>query len=42
VVLLAAGIDNWNWFDKDLPRGIIPAVAELWYEAIKGGYFLGQ
>jgi hypothetical protein len=39
-ISLGAGIHSWGWTDEDLPMGIVPAVARLWYDAIANGYFL--
>jgi hypothetical protein len=39
-VSLGAGIHSWGWTDEDLPMGIVPPVAKLWYDAIINGYFL--
>jgi pimeloyl-ACP methyl ester carboxylesterase len=40
-VLLETGVHMWGYMtDKDLPQGVSPAVAALWKDAIKGGYFL--
>ena len=40
-VSLGAGIHSWGWTDEDLPMGIVPPVAKLWYDAIMNGYFRG-
>lgn len=39
-VLLGAGVHTWYQPQEGLPRGTIPAVARLWYDAIMNGYFL--
>jgi hypothetical protein len=41
-VSLGAGIHSWGWTEEDLPMGIVPPVAKLWYDAITNGYFLRQ
>ena len=38
-VSLGAGIHSWGWTDDRLPRGVVSAVAKLWYEAIMNGFF---
>ncbi len=38
-ISLGAGIHSWSWSDDQLPQGIVPSVAKLWYEAIINGFF---
>ena len=40
VVQYDAGVHTYSKAEKDLPMGIVPAVAKLWYDAIMGGFFL--
>ena len=37
-----AGIHGYNAAEEDLPAGVAPAGAKLWYDAIMDGYFLQQ
>jgi hypothetical protein len=39
VVLVGAGVHDYNRPEGDLPKGIAPAVAKYWYDTIMGGYF---
>jgi pimeloyl-ACP methyl ester carboxylesterase len=41
-VLLGTGVHSWNAKEDDLPKGIIPAVLNLWNDAIMNGYFQKQ
>ena len=41
-ISLGAGIHSWGWSDDQLPQGIVPSVAKLWYEAIINGFFVKQ
>jgi hypothetical protein len=38
--LLGAGIHAYEKAEEDLPRGIFPAAAQLWDDAIRAGYYL--
>ncbi len=40
LVHFQAGVHSYWWAEKDLPSGIAPAVAQLWHDAVMGGYFL--
>ena len=40
VTKLATGTHFYEKGEEGLPLGLIPPVAEIWYEAIKNGYFL--
>jgi hypothetical protein len=40
VMLFQAGVHNYERPEEGLPRGTLPAVAELWNQAITGGYYL--
>lgn len=40
VTRLATGTHFYEKREEGLPLGLIPPVAEIWYEAIKNGYFL--
>jgi len=40
VVHFGAGVHTYTKPEKDLPMGIAPAVAQFYYEAITGGYYL--
>ncbi len=39
LVLVGAGVHDYNQPEEDLPKGIAPAVAKYWYDAIMAGYF---
>ncbi|MEE8463048.1 MAG: hypothetical protein V3S50_13095 [Acidobacteriota bacterium] len=39
-VRFGAGVHGYSSPEPDLPLGIAPAVAQLWYDAIMGGYYL--
>jgi len=41
-ISLGAGIHSWSWSDDQLPQGIVPSVAKLWYEAIANGFFVKE
>jgi len=41
-ISLGAGIHSWGWSDDQLPQGIVPSVAKLWYEAIANGFFVKE
>jgi hypothetical protein len=41
-VSLGAGIHSWGWSDQQLPQGIVPSVAKLWYDAITNGFFVKE
>jgi hypothetical protein len=36
------GVHNYEKPEEGLPRGTLPAVAELWNRAITGGYYLPE
>jgi hypothetical protein len=38
-ISLGAGIHSWGWSDDQLPQGIVPSVANLWYDAVINGFF---
>ena len=38
-ISLGAGVHSWGWTDDQLPQGIVPPVAKLWYDAIMNGFF---
>jgi hypothetical protein len=38
-ISLGAGIHSWGWSDDQLPQGIVPSVAKLWYDAVINGFF---
>ena len=38
-VPFGAGVHSYSRAEPDLPLGIAPAVAQLWYDAIMGGYY---
>jgi hypothetical protein len=38
-VRFGAGVHGYSSPEPDLPLGIAPAVAQLWYDAIMGGYY---
>ena len=40
VVLLEAGVHAYEKPEEGLPRGIFPAAAQLWDEAVRNGYYL--
>jgi hypothetical protein len=40
VVLFKAGVHGYEKPEEDLPRGCLPAIVQLWDDAIKGGYYL--
>lgn len=42
VVQVDAGTHGYSAPEPGLPMGIAPAGAQLWYEAITGGYYTGQ
>jgi hypothetical protein len=39
LVQLGAGVHGYTEAEADLPMGVFPAVAQMWYDAIMGGYF---
>jgi hypothetical protein len=39
VVVFNAGVHSYEKAEEGLPRGTLPAVAELWKRAIEGGYY---
>jgi hypothetical protein len=40
-VSIGAGVHTWSYTEPpDLPQGIAPAVAKLWYDAITNGFYL--
>jgi hypothetical protein len=39
VVLFQAGVHGYEKPEEDLPRGVLPAVLQLWQDAIDGGYY---
>lgn len=41
VVIFNAGVHSYERAEEGLPRGTLPAVAELWNLAITGGYYAG-
>jgi hypothetical protein len=40
VVHFGAGVHRYTAPEKDLPMGVAPAVARLWHDAFRGGFFL--
>jgi hypothetical protein len=38
--LFQAGVHGYEKTEDDLPRGVLPAVLQLWCDAIDGGYYL--
>ena len=40
LVHFQAGVHSYWTPETDLPVGIAPSVAQIWYDAVKGGYFL--
>jgi hypothetical protein len=40
VVVFKAGVHSYEKPEEGLPAGTLPAVAEVWDQAIKGGYYL--
>jgi hypothetical protein len=40
LVLFQAGVHGYEKPEEDLPRGVLPAVLELWREAIDAGYYI--
>lgn len=42
VVLFQAGVHGYMKPEADLPKGIGPAIARFWDEAIRGGYYLPE
>jgi len=39
-VSLGAGVHTWAHTEPDLPLGIVPPVARIWYDAIVNGFYL--
>jgi hypothetical protein len=42
LVQFKAGTHGYTRAEEGLPRGVLPAVGKLWYDAIMGGYFTGD
>jgi hypothetical protein len=42
VMRFGTGVHNYEKPEEGLPRGTLPAVAELWNRAITGGYYLPE
>ena len=40
LVEFKAGTHGYSNPEPDLPMGVMPAVAKLWYDAIMNGYYL--
>jgi hypothetical protein len=40
VVLFKGGVHGYEKAEADLPRGCLPAILQLWDNAVKGGYYL--
>ena len=38
-VCLGAGVHSWGHTETDLPLGIVPPVAGIWYDAIMNGFY---
>jgi hypothetical protein len=39
-VSIGAGVHTWSYTETDLPQGVAPAVAKIWYDAIMNGFYL--
>lgn len=39
LVKLGAGLHGYTTPEDELPMGVLPAVAQMWDDAIKAGYF---
>ncbi|MBD19766.1 MAG: hypothetical protein CMM37_01850 [Rhodospirillaceae bacterium] len=42
LVHFQAGVHSYWTSEKELPAGIAPSVAQVWYDAVMGGYFLAD
>jgi hypothetical protein len=42
LVQFKAGVHGYTDPEPGLPRGVLPATAKLWHDAIMGGYFMDQ
>lgn len=40
IMVFGAGVHSYEKPEEELPRGTLPAVAEIWNQAITGGYYL--
>lgn len=40
LVQFGAGVHGYTAPEPDLPMGVLPAAAKLWYDAIMGGYYM--
>jgi acetyl esterase/lipase len=40
LVVFQAGVHGYERAEEDLPRGVLPAVLQLWRDAIDGGYYV--
>ena len=39
-VSIGAGVHTWSYIEPDLPQGVAPSVARLWYDAIMNGFYV--
>ena len=39
LVPFEAGVHSYSRPESDLPMGLAPAMVQLWYDAIMGGYY---
>lgn len=42
LVAFQGGVHGYERPEEDLPRGLLPAVAKLWDDAIRGGYYFSE
>jgi hypothetical protein len=42
LVVFKGGVHGYERAEEDLPRGLLPAITQLWDDAIRGGYYLDQ
>jgi len=39
-ISIGAGVHTWSHTEPELPQGVAPAVAKLWYDAIMNGFYM--
>jgi hypothetical protein len=42
LVVFKGGVHGYEREEEDLPRGLLPAIAQLWDDAIRGGYYVSN